>query len=153
HRADAAASLGRNRRAACRAHPRLYRQPSKTRARRYRGSEGSIGFRSGHAGFRPRLHRRRVGQMKLDRLVNHYRVANPEQFRLADFDPGDRGGAGLDKKSARDLLARDIERLSDLQERLYAQDRWAVLVVFQAMDAAGKDSAIKHVMSGVNPQG
>jgi PPK2 family polyphosphate:nucleotide phosphotransferase len=87
------------------------------------------------------------------KLIKRYRVADPEKFRLGDFSPGDRGGLGLDKAGAQDQLAKDIRRLSDLQERLYAQDRWALLVIFQAMDAAGKDSVIKHVMSGVNPQG
>jgi len=91
--------------------------------------------------------------MRIDKFVNQYRIVDPDKFRLADFDPADRSALGLDKKSARELLARDIERLAKLQERLYAQDRWALLVIFQAMDAAGKDSAIEHVMSGVNPQG
>ena len=59
----------------------------------------------------------------------------------------------IDKDDAKAFLARGIERLSDFQERLYAQDRWAVLAIFQAMDTAGKDGAIMHVMSGVNPQG
>jgi PPK2 family polyphosphate:nucleotide phosphotransferase len=91
--------------------------------------------------------------MNRDKLVKRYRIADPEKFRLGDFSPGDRGGLGLDKQSAQDLLAEDIRQLSDLQERLYAQDRWSLLVIFQAMDAAGKDSTIKHVMSGLNPQG
>jgi PPK2 family polyphosphate:nucleotide phosphotransferase len=89
--------------------------------------------------------------MNRDKLVRRYRITDPEKFRLGDFSPGERGG--LDKQATHDLLAQDIDRLSALQERLYAQDRWAILVIFQAMDAAGKDSAIKHVMSGVNPQG
>ena len=59
----------------------------------------------------------------------------------------------MKKKDAKELLAQGVKRLSDLQERLYAQDRWAVLLIFQAMDAAGKDSVIEHVMKGVNPQG
>jgi PPK2 family polyphosphate:nucleotide phosphotransferase len=91
--------------------------------------------------------------MNRDNLVKQYRVADPEKFRLGDFSPGDRGGSGLDKEAAQDLLAEDISRLCELQERLYAQDRWSVLLIFQGMDAAGKDSAIKHVMSGINPQG
>jgi PPK2 family polyphosphate:nucleotide phosphotransferase len=91
--------------------------------------------------------------MNLARLIKRYRIADPEKFRLGDFSPGDRGGLGLDKQSAQDLLAKDSRRLADLQERLYAQDRWAVLVILQGMDAAGKDSVIKHVMSGINPQG
>ena len=91
--------------------------------------------------------------MNRDNLIRQYRVADPEKFRLGDFSPGDRGGSGLDKETVQDLLAEDISRLCELQERLYAQDRWAVLLIFQGMDAAGKDSAIKHVMSGINPQG
>jgi PPK2 family polyphosphate:nucleotide phosphotransferase len=91
--------------------------------------------------------------MNRDKLVKRYRIVDSEKFRLGGFSPGDRGGFGLDKQAAQDLLAEDIRRLSDLQERLYAQDRWSLLVIFQAMDAAGKDSVIKHVMSGINPQG
>jgi len=91
--------------------------------------------------------------MNPSKLVKQYRIDNPKKFRLRDIDPADRGGLALDKKSVKDILAKDIERLTEMQERLYAQDRWSVLVVLQAMDAAGKDSVIKHVMSGVNPQG
>jgi PPK2 family polyphosphate:nucleotide phosphotransferase len=85
-------------------------------------------------------------------LAARYRITNGAQFRLADIDPADSWGASL-KPSADELMSDGIKRLSDLQERLYAQDRWSVLLVFQAMDAAGKDGTIKHVMSGVNPQG
>ena len=74
-------------------------------------------------------------------------------FRLNKHDPADTRGLSITKKNARDLLEQSVARLSTLQEMLYAQDRWALLLIFQAMDAAGKDSAIKHVMSGVNPQG
>jgi len=81
-----------------------------------------------------------------------YRVDDGSKFRLKDFDPGDSSGL-KPKKHAEKELIRGIERLSELQDRLYAQDRWAILLIFQAMDAAGKDGAIKHVMSGVNPQG
>jgi PPK2 family polyphosphate:nucleotide phosphotransferase len=81
-----------------------------------------------------------------------YRVSDGSQFRLKDFDPGDRAGV-KDKDRAQDSLRRGVERLTELQDMLYAQDRYAVLLIFQAMDAAGKDSAIKHVMSGINPQG
>jgi len=91
--------------------------------------------------------------MNSEQLVNRYRVQNAKKFKLRDYDPADTAGLRIDKKKARKALAKDIERLSDLQERLYAQDRWSVLLVFQAMDAAGKDSTIKHVMSGINPQG
>ena len=75
-----------------------------------------------------------------------------KHFRLKDFDPGDTGH-WRSKENAEQALQEGIVRTSDLQDRLYAQDRWAVLLIFQAMDAAGKDGAIKHVMSGVNPQG
>lgn len=86
------------------------------------------------------------------RLASRYRVADGEKFRLKDFDPADTGG--LDSKEvAQEALIHGVQILNDLQERLYAQDRWSLLLIFQAMDAAGKDSAIKHVMSGVNPQG
>jgi len=83
-----------------------------------------------------------------------YRISDGDGFRLKAVDPGDTGNLGHeDKPQAKEALAVGVQTLSDLQERLYAQDRWAVLLVFQAMDAAGKDGAIKHVMSGVNPQG
>ena len=81
-----------------------------------------------------------------------YRVDNGRKFRLKDFDPADCSGV-KSKKVAEKELPRGVERLSDLQGKLYAQDRWTILLIFQAMDAAGKDGAIKHVMSGVNPQG
>lgn len=91
--------------------------------------------------------------MKLEALARRYRIDNPEKFRLTDIDPGDSAGLAIDKDDARDLLQEGIRKLAEYQEKLYAQDRWAVLAIFQAMDAAGKDSAIKHVMSGINPQG
>lgn len=91
--------------------------------------------------------------MKPSDYVSRYRIENGEKFRLRDFDPADTADLDVDKKDAKDLLADDVKRLSDLQERLYAEDRWSLLLIFQAMDAAGKDSAIEHVMSGVNPQG
>src|SRR5271167_2735923 len=81
-----------------------------------------------------------------------YRVTDGRKFRLKDFDPADSSGV-KSKKAAEKELPIGVERLSDLQDKLYAQDRWAILLIFQAMDAAGKDGAIKHVMSGVNPQG
>lgn len=92
-------------------------------------------------------------QMKLESFVKHLRVDDGAGFSLSDHDPSSTGGLKIDKHESRELLAEGIQRLSDLQECLYAQDRWAVLIIFQAMDAAGKDSAIKHVMSGINPQG
>ena len=77
-----------------------------------------------------------------------------EKFRLKDVDPGDTGTLkSEDKPRAKEALQIGVEALAELQDMLYAQDRWAVLLIFQAMDAAGKDGAIKHVMSGVNPQG
>jgi PPK2 family polyphosphate:nucleotide phosphotransferase len=88
------------------------------------------------------------------RFSRPYRVSRGDAFRLADVDPGDTRGYGSeDKPRAKEALATGIEALARLQDMLYAQDRWAVLLIFQAMDAAGKDGTIKHVMSGVNPQG
>jgi PPK2 family polyphosphate:nucleotide phosphotransferase len=91
--------------------------------------------------------------MKLATLVKPYRIAKGRHFRLKDIDPGDTRGLDLDPETAKELLQAGIGRLAELQDRLYADDRWALLVIFQAMDAAGKDGMIKHVMSGVNPQG
>jgi len=83
-----------------------------------------------------------------------YRVTDGKKFRLADVDPRDTGGlTSEDKPRAKEALQTGIQALAELQDVLYAQDRWAVLLIFQAMDAAGKDGAIKHVMSGINPQG
>ena len=85
-------------------------------------------------------------------LAGRYRIANGARFRLKDIDPGDPWGKRL-KAISNQMLKQARKRMTDLQVRLYAQDRWSVLLIFQAMDAAGKDSTIKHVMSGVNPQG
>jgi len=85
-------------------------------------------------------------------FAKKYRVTNGRSFRLKDVDPRDTGGLE-DKEKAQKWLKKGIRALCDLQEKLYAQDRWGVLLLFQAMDAAGKDGAIEHVMSGVNPQG
>jgi len=85
-------------------------------------------------------------------LATRYRVSDGSKFRLKDFDPSDTNGL-RSKRSAASALKKGVERLAQLQERLYAQDRWSVLLIFQALDAAGKDGAIKHVMSGVNPRG
>lgn len=85
-------------------------------------------------------------------LAGRYHVANGSRFRLKDIDPADSWGRRL-KPIAGQMLKQGRKRLSDLQERLYAQDRWSVLLIFQALDAAGKDSTIEHVMTGVNPQG
>ncbi len=81
-----------------------------------------------------------------------YKVTNGAKFRLKKVDPADTSFLESDE-NAKEYLARGVEILTDLQERLYAQDKWGVLLIFQAMDAAGKDGTIKHVMSGVNPQG
>ncbi len=87
-------------------------------------------------------------------LIKPYHVKDGKGFRLKDIDPGDtRGLKSEQKKESREWLQHGVERLSQLQEKLYAQDRWALLLIIQAMDAAGKDGTIKHVMSGVNPQG
>ena len=91
---------------------------------------------------------------KSRRLSRPFRVTQGEKFRLKDVDPGDTMGMGSEAKPrVKQALAMGIEALAKLQDMLYAQDRLAVLVIFQAMDAAGKDGTIKHVMSGVNPQG
>ena len=87
-------------------------------------------------------------------LARPYRVTDGDRFRLRDFDPADTGKLKReDKPRAQAELAAGIAAMSALQDQLYAQDRWALLLIFQAMDAAGKDGAIKHVMSGLNPQG
>ncbi len=97
---------------------------------------------------------RRKSVRELSRFLDPYRITNGEKFRLKDHDPGDTGGLGSeDKPDAKQMLASGVERLADLQERLYASDEWGVLLIFQAMDAAGKDGTIKHVLSGINPQG
>jgi len=82
-----------------------------------------------------------------------FRVTKGEGFQLKNYDPGDTCGLKVDKGEASELLQQGTEWLAQEQDMLYAQDRWSLLLVFQAMDAAGKDSTIKHVMSGVNPQG
>ncbi|MGE0449046.1 MAG: polyphosphate kinase 2 family protein [Vicinamibacterales bacterium] len=87
----------------------------------------------------------------LRKLARPYRVAHGSRFRLADCDPADGGRIDL-QDVAPALLRQSVERMSVLQEKLYAQDKWSVLLIFQALDAAGKDSVIKHVMSGLNPQ-
>jgi PPK2 family polyphosphate:nucleotide phosphotransferase len=89
---------------------------------------------------------------KLRKFLSRYRVDNGKKFRLSQIDPADVHGI-TDRDRAEALLAEGVERLQDLQEKLYAQNRWSLLLVFQAMDAAGKDGTVKHVMSGVNPQG
>jgi PPK2 family polyphosphate:nucleotide phosphotransferase len=91
---------------------------------------------------------------KARELAKPFRVTDGDSFRLKDIDPGDTLDLkSEDKPRAKEVLAIGIQALAELQDMLYAQDRWGVLLIFQAMDAAGKDGAIKHVMSGVNPQG
>jgi polyphosphate kinase 2 (PPK2 family) len=87
-------------------------------------------------------------------LAKPFCVSNGTNFRLKDFDPADTlDFTSADKAQAKDTLAEGVEALAKLQDVLYAQDRWGLLLIFQGMDASGKDSAIKHVMSGINPQG
>jgi PPK2 family polyphosphate:nucleotide phosphotransferase len=89
---------------------------------------------------------------KIPKLIQRYRIEHGKKFRLKDFDPADTQGLDL-KEEANQFLQDGIQRLSDMQQKLYAEDRWALLIVLQAMDSAGKDGVIQHVMSGLNPQG
>jgi PPK2 family polyphosphate:nucleotide phosphotransferase len=92
--------------------------------------------------------------MKIDKLLNRYRIEHGKNFRLKDHDPADTHGLGSElKPQAKKLLEDGVKEFCRLQATLAAQDRWGLLLIFQAMDAAGKDGTIKHVMSGVNPQG
>src|SRR5215469_12597582 len=90
--------------------------------------------------------------MKTGKLADKFRVNGGKHFRLKDFDPAFTGH-WKSKEHAEQTLQEQVARTAELQDKLYAQDTWALLLIFQAMDAAGKDGAIKHVMSGVNPQG
>jgi PPK2 family polyphosphate:nucleotide phosphotransferase len=90
--------------------------------------------------------------MHIDKLANSFRIESGKHFRLKHFNPADTGHS-KSKEHAAQALQEGIVRTAELQDKLYAQDRWALLLIFQAMDAAGKDGIIKHVMSGVNPQG
>jgi polyphosphate:nucleotide phosphotransferase, PPK2 family len=92
---------------------------------------------------------------RLSELVEPFRISKGKSFRLKDVDPDDtlEFTKEADKPRAKEVLAMGVTALAELQDKLYAQDKWAVLLIFQAMDAAGKDGAIKHVMSGINPQG
>jgi PPK2 family polyphosphate:nucleotide phosphotransferase len=91
--------------------------------------------------------------MKLAKILKACRIDKPGRFRLADYDPVERFGLSTNVADVEPMLADGVARLQDLQQRLYAQGQWGVLVVFQGMDAAGKDSVVKHVMTGINPQG
>jgi PPK2 family polyphosphate:nucleotide phosphotransferase len=90
---------------------------------------------------------------QIQKYTHPFRITTGKGFQLKDFDPADTRGLKMDKGEAAGLLQRGTQWLAEEQDMLYAQDRWSLLLVFQAMDAAGKDSTIKHVMSGVNPQG
>jgi PPK2 family polyphosphate:nucleotide phosphotransferase len=91
---------------------------------------------------------------KIKKFIKPYCITDGKNFRLKDIDPDDMGDFGKnDKDRLKEALIEGIDLLRELQEKLYADDRWGVLLIFQAMDAAGKDGAIKHVFSGVNPQG
>lgn len=91
---------------------------------------------------------------RIAKFIEPYRITSGKGFRLKDIDPGDTAYLkSEDKPEAKELLARGVEWLAEQQDMLYAQDHWALLLVFQAMDAAGKDGTIKHVTSGINPQG
>lgn len=101
----------------------------------------------------PRLNKRELIE-RAEKFSNQYCITNGKKFKLKDYDPSEDGKLGEeDKPLAKQALQLGIQALSAMQEILYAQDRWSILLIFQAMDAAGKDGAIKHVMSGVNPQG
>ena len=90
--------------------------------------------------------------MKTEKLAKTYRVDSGKHFRLKDYDPADTGH-GCSEDNAKEALLEGIARTAELQDQLYAQGNWSILLIFQAMDAAGKDGAISHVMSGINPQG
>lgn len=92
--------------------------------------------------------------IRIKKLIKPYCITDGKNFKLKDFDPDDSGEFGKnDKDALKELLEEEIIQLRELQEKLYADDKWGVLLIFQAMDAAGKDGAIKHVFSGINPQG
>ena len=92
-------------------------------------------------------------EKRVTKILDRYRVTKGRGFRLKDYDPGDTAALEMEKTAAEALLKQGVVRLAEMQDKLYAQDRWSVLCIFQAMDAAGKDGAIRHVFSGVNPQG
>jgi PPK2 family polyphosphate:nucleotide phosphotransferase len=87
------------------------------------------------------------------KIIERFRVTDGDKFKLKDFDPGDIGDVDFDKKDGKEILEVGVKKLASLQERLYAEGRWAILMVLQGIDTAGKDGVIKHVLSGVNPQG
>jgi len=87
------------------------------------------------------------------KFIQRYRIDKPDRFRLSEFSTSDTAGLNLDKDDIKDLLQKDAERLGEMQDRLFAEDKWSLLIVLQGMDTAGKDGVIEHVMAGVNPQG
>ena len=91
--------------------------------------------------------------MQLENIARRFRIDHPHKFKLSDHDAADCCGLTIEKAEAKMMLSEGVERLVDLQERLWASNTWSVLIVLQAMDAAGKDGVIKHVMTGLNPQG
>ena len=91
--------------------------------------------------------------IRLAKIVKRCRTDRPERFKLADHDPAERFGLSTDIEDVRAVLAQGMDRLAEMQERLYAHGRWAGLVVLQGMDAGGKDGVVKHVMAGINPLG
>jgi PPK2 family polyphosphate:nucleotide phosphotransferase len=91
--------------------------------------------------------------MNFAKLTKRFRIDKADGFRLSDFDPADTCGLDLGKSAAKDMIADGLRHLTAMQEKLYAQNRWALLVILQGVDAAGKDGVIKHVMSGLNPEG
>jgi PPK2 family polyphosphate:nucleotide phosphotransferase len=86
-------------------------------------------------------------------ILKRYRIKKGDSFKLADIDPGDTAALDIEKTEAKALLAEGVKRLAKLQERLYAEHQWSILVILQGLDTSGKDGVIRHVMSGVNPQG
>jgi PPK2 family polyphosphate:nucleotide phosphotransferase len=94
-----------------------------------------------------------MAKTRIEKLIEPFVIRKGKKFRLKDIDPGDTAGLQPEKSLARELLLEGVGRLRDLQEKLYAQNHWGVLLIFQALDAAGKGGAVEHVMSGVNPAG
>ena len=91
--------------------------------------------------------------MNFAKLIKRFRIEKTRGFRLSDFDPADTCGLDMGKAAAEDMIAGGLRHLTAMQEKLFAQNRWALLVILQGTDAAGKDGVIKHVMAGINPQG
>src|SRR5262249_52405318 len=141
---------------AARARARPSGQGGGTGARRRPYRAWSRRPRSHDAGVRRGLSFRPLepcAAMKIEQLIKRLRIDDPEHFKLAAFECSDTCGLDFDKHDGEALLAADIARLTALQEQLWAQGQCALLVVLQGMDASGKDGVIKHVMSGINPQG